>query len=66
LEEFNYRFKHATTTMLEKEPAYKRQGLELGTDNYSSNTAVGRMSLNGDKGETEIRTNNSFLHDNVD
>ena len=66
LEEFNYRFKHATTAMLEKEPAYKRQGIEVGSDNYSSSTSVGRMSLGGENGEPEIRTNNSFLHDNVD
>ncbi|TNE30241.1 MAG: hypothetical protein EP346_04170 [Bacteroidetes bacterium] len=66
LEAFNYKFKHATSAMLEKEPAYKRQGIEVGSDNYSSQSTVGRMSLGGENGQPEIRTNNSFLHDNVD
>lgn len=66
LEMFNYKFKHATSELLEKEPAYKRQGLEVNSDNYSSQSTVSRMSLGGEQGEPEIRTNNSFLHDNVD
>ncbi len=66
LEEFNYTFRHTTTELLEKEPAYKRQGLDLGADNYSGNSEVSRFSLGGDDDDTHLRTNNSFLHDNVD
>lgn len=66
LEAFNYTFKHAHASMLDREPAYKRQGVTVSSDNYSNQSAIGRMSLSGDDKETEIKTNNSFLHDNVD
>jgi cell division protein FtsZ len=66
LEEFNYTFKHATTELLEKEPAYKRQGLDLGSEDHSGKNEVSRLTLSGDDAETQIKTNNSFLHDNVD
>ena len=66
LEEFNYTFRHATTELLEKEPAYKRQGLDLGAEDHSGNSEVSRFSLSSDDNETQIKTNNSFLHDNVD
>lgn len=66
LEAFNYTFKHAQSTMLEREPAYRRQGIEVETGNYSDKSAVGRMMLSGNADQTEIKTNNSFLHDNVD
>jgi cell division protein FtsZ len=66
LEEFNYTFRHSTTELLEKEPAYKRQGLDIGAEDHSGNSEVSRFSLSGDDNDTQIRTNNSFLHDNVD
>jgi len=66
LEAFNYTFKHAQNTMLEREPAYKRQGVAVANDNYSNQSSIGRMMLSGSASETEIKTNNSFLHDNVD
>lgn len=52
--------------MLEKETAFKRQGLDIGMEHHSSASTVSRMQLDGEKDETEIKTNNSFLHDNVD
>jgi cell division protein FtsZ len=66
LEAFSYTFKHAHNTMLEREPAYKRQGVAVANDNYSNQSSIGRMMLSGSASETEIKTNNSFLHDNVD
>ena len=66
LEAFNYTFKHAHASMLDREPAYKRQGVTVSSDKYSDQSSIGRMMLSGDAKETEIKTNNSFLHDNVD
>jgi cell division protein FtsZ len=66
LEAFNYTFKHAHASMLDREPAYKRQGVTVSNDKYSDQSSIGRMMLSGDAKETEIKTNNSFLHDNVD
>lgn len=52
---------------LENEPAYLRRSVKLDSVNHSSETSVSRFTL-GDDGENnpEIRSNNSFLHDNVD
>ena len=52
---------------LENEPAYLRRSVKLDSVNHSSETSVSRFTL-GDDGEKnpEIRSNNSFLHDNVD
>ena len=52
---------------LEKEPAYKRKLKRLDDVPHSSITQVSRLSLFDDNtGKPEIKTNNSFLHDNVD
>jgi cell division protein FtsZ len=52
---------------LEKEPAYKRKLKRLDDVPHSSATQVSRLSLFDDNsGKPEIKTNNSFLHDNVD
>ena len=51
---------------LENEPAYKRKQKSLEDLPHSSQSAVSRFTLSFDEGETEIRPNNSFLHDNVD
>lgn len=53
---------------LEHEPAYKRKGLDLNTNqNYSTATDYSRYSVgNDDLDRPEIKKNNSFLHDNVD
>ena len=48
----------------EKEPAYKRSGVELNTPNYNNKS---RTSLGTDSNDDiQLRSNNSFLHDNVD
>lgn len=52
---------------LENEPAYKRKQMQLQQVQHSSESQVSRFTLSNDEeGSTEIRPNNSFLHDNVD
>jgi len=52
---------------LENEPAYKRKQMQLEQVQHSSESQVSRFTLSNDEdGTTEIRPNNSFLHDNVD
>mgnify|MGYP000329896549 CR=1 FL=1 len=50
----------------EKEPAYKRKGVEL-NDTPSSEQLPSRATVSLDENEdVQLRSNNSFLHDNVD
>lgn len=51
---------------LENEPAYKRKQMSLHDVPHSSESQVSRFTLSTEDGITEIRPNNSFLHDNVD
>lgn len=51
---------------LENEPAYKRRQMQLKEVSHSSESQVSRFTLGTEDGQTEIRPNNSFLHDNVD
>lgn len=51
---------------LENEPAYKRKQMALQQMPHSSESQVSRFTLSSEDGFTEIRPNNSFLHDNVD
>ncbi len=67
MKDFNYKF-HNTSSKIdefEREPAYKRMGIDLHdsrTDNSKS-----RLSLGTDSNDDlQLRSNNSFLHDNVD
>ncbi len=67
LKEFNYKFHNNPSRMdeFEKEPAYKRLGIDITstpTDNNKSRTSLGTDSNN----DNQLRSNNSFLHDNVD
>jgi len=51
---------------LEKIPAYKRQGLDINTP-PSNNNQKSRLSIGTDSNDdNQLRSNNSFLHDNVD
>ena len=66
LKEFNYKFHNNPSRIeeLEKEPAYKRLGLDLSEKPISN---VSRISLGVDSNDDiQLRSNNSFLHDNVD
>lgn len=68
LKDFNYRFQHNRSSIdeIEKEPAYKRQGVDL-SKNQEPDSKVSRTTLGEDSNEElRLRTNNSFLHDNVD
>ncbi len=52
---------------LENVPAYKRKGVNLVEVTHSSETDISRTSLIEEpEKKPELRTNNSFLHDNVD
>ena len=67
LKEFNYKFHNNPSRIeeMEKEPAYKRLGVDL--SNNADNNANSRMSLGIDSNDdVQLRSNNSFLHDNVD
>ena len=52
---------------LENEPAYVRKNLKLDQLPHSSSAEeMSRLTLSDRDGITEIRSNNTFLHDNVD
>jgi cell division protein FtsZ len=53
---------------LENEPAYMRRKVDINPSSPSSESRVSRYSLysDGEGKNPDIRTNNSFLHDNVD
>ena len=62
LKSFNHKFVTNRINELEKEPAYKRAQAD-----ENSNHDLSRLSVDIDSNdEMRIRTNNSFLHDNVD
>ena len=66
LKEFNYKFAKARRVLdMEKEPAYKRAGIELETDIISNDISATKIEEDND-GNLELKSNNSFLHDNVD
>ena len=67
LKDFNYKFHNNISKIdeIEKQPAYKRMGIEL--EKRESKSDASRMSLGTDSNdEIQLRSNNSFLHDNVD
>jgi cell division protein FtsZ len=55
-------------TDLEREPAYRRRNVKLDSVPHSSESNVSRYTLTGEEEgkKSELRPNNSFLHDNVD
>ena len=67
LKEFNYKFHNNPSKVdeYEKEPAYKRSGVDLST--VQQNNSNSRLSFGTDSNnDNQLRSNNSFLHDNVD
>ncbi|WP_179316127.1 cell division protein FtsZ [Winogradskyella undariae] len=67
MKDFNYKFNTAKINEIEKVPAYKRQGVNLEDAQHSSQTKASRMSVGTDENDDiQLRSNNSFLHDNVD
>jgi cell division protein FtsZ len=67
MKDFNYKFRNSASKIdeIERQPAYKRQGIEL-EDTNESNPNLSRTSVNTDDDDIDLRSNNSFLHDNVD
>ena len=66
LKAYNHKFSHQYQKIdeFEKEPAYKRKGLDL---NENLPESPSRLSIENDSNnDLQIRSNNSFLHDNVD
>ena len=64
---FNYKFNASKIEEFENEPAYKRQGIELSDGPEDFENQVSRTSVTSDENEDiQVRSNNSFLHDNVD
>lgn len=70
MKNFNYKFINKVNhniEEIEKEPAYKRMGVELDETTHSSEISQSRTSLEvDDNDDIQFRSNNSFLHDNVD
>ncbi|MEE9349891.1 MAG: cell division protein FtsZ [Flavobacteriaceae bacterium] len=67
MKDFNYKFTNKAKKNideLEKQPAYKRNNVAL--DDTSDSSETSRISLNVDGKDLNFRSNNSFLHDNVD
>jgi len=69
MKSFNYKFMNNVSQNvddIEKQPAYKRMGIDL-NESKSSDSAKSRTTLSiDDNDEIQLRSNNSFLHDNVD
>ncbi|MCW8980506.1 cell division protein FtsZ [Altibacter sp.] len=67
MKEFNYKFRNSASKIedIEKQPAYKRMGIDL-DEGSDSKVSISRTSVNTDDDDIELRSNNSFLHDNVD
>jgi len=67
LKDFNYKFHDNVSRVdeLEREPAYKRFGIDL--NNSQTNNSTSRISVGTDSNnDLQLRSNNSYLHDNVD
>ncbi|WP_026775444.1 cell division protein FtsZ [Polaribacter sp. Hel_I_88] len=66
MKKFNYSFNENLSKNIdeiERQPAYKRQGVDLDRNSAISKT---RTILNKDSDGIDFKSNNSFLHDNVD
>ncbi|HZX58416.1 MAG TPA: cell division protein FtsZ [Mucilaginibacter sp.] len=67
LKDLSMKLRSGNIQELENVPAYKRKEIALQQTPPSDESQVSRFSLLSDEeGNTEIRNNNSFLHDNVD
>ena len=67
MKEFNYKFRNSASKIedIEKQPAYKRMGIELEDSDTATNLSRTSVSTDDDE-DVDLRSNNSFLHDNVD
>ncbi|MDN3549835.1 cell division protein FtsZ [Mucilaginibacter aquaedulcis] len=67
LKDLSMKLRSGNIQELENVPAYKRKEIALQETPQSDESQISRFSLMPDsEGNTEIRKNNSFLHDNAD
>src|SRR5690554_495490 len=67
MKDFNYKFNNSKIDDIERIPAYKRRGIDLDEAQHSSDSNMSRTSISSDDNDDiQFRSNNSFLHDNVD
>jgi cell division protein FtsZ len=67
LKDLSMKLRSGNIQEMENVPAYKRKEIALQETPPSDESQISRFSLLSDEeGKTEIRNNNSFLHDNVD
>ena len=67
LKDLSMKLRNGNIQEMENVPAYKRKEIALQQTPASDESQISRFSLMPDnEGNTEIRNNNSFLHDNVD
>ncbi|TXD47995.1 cell division protein FtsZ [Polaribacter sp. IC073] len=63
---FNYKFNdqlNKNVDEISRQPAYKRQGLDL---NVNAPISRSKTAIRSDEDNIDFKSNNSFLHDNVD
>jgi len=66
MKQFNYKFNRSNNIDdIEKQPAYKRAGVEL-KEHQRNAQSISRTSLESNEDGINFKSNNSFLHDNVD
>ena len=68
LKSLSMKIGNGNVTDLEREPAFRRRNVKLDSILHSSESNVSRYTLTGEEEgkKSELRPNNSFLHDNVD
>lgn len=67
MKKFNYKFRNSQNLEeIQKQPAYKRAGIDLDKDNPTGKQMSRTTIENDENDEPKMRSNNSFLHDNVD
>ena len=67
LKDLSMKLRNGNIQEMENVPAYKRKEVALQQTPQSDESQISRFSLMPDSdGKTEIKNNNSFLHDNVD
>ena len=72
MKEFNYKFVNRVNKNIdeiENQPAYKRMGVDLEDVEPSSEVSENQSRTTidtDDNNDIQLRSNNSFLHDNVD
>jgi cell division protein FtsZ len=66
MKQFNYKFRNRNSIEeIEKQPAYKRAGVDIEKHERNQQN-ISRTSVQNDEDGITLKSNNSFLHDNVD